>query len=75
MAGKRSTLEQLAEVMEVIQKSSCGVLLQMAGLRFISEILEEEPGQQKMLIKAEDELTIRSVPLCFLGFLLASGVG
>ncbi|KAL8185229.1 UNVERIFIED_CONTAM: hypothetical protein K2H54_043583 [Gekko kuhli] len=57
--GKKSPLEQLAEVMEVIQKSSCGVLLQMAGLRFITEILEEEPGQQKQLIRAEDELAVR----------------
>ncbi|XP_060103999.1 cullin-7 [Heteronotia binoei] len=59
MGGKKSTLEQLAEVVEVIQKSSCGVLLKVAGLRFITEILEEEPGQQKQLIKAENELAIR----------------
>nr|XP_056709368.1 cullin-7 [Euleptes europaea] len=59
VAGKKSALEQLAEVMEVIQKPSCGVLLQMASLRFITDILEEEPGQQKQLVKAEDELAIR----------------
>lgn len=75
MAGKKSPLEQLAEVIEVIQKSSCDVMLQMAGLRFITEVLEEEPGHHKQFIRAEDELAIRSVPWCFLGSLLATGAG
>ncbi|XP_077192738.1 cullin-9-like isoform X2 [Paroedura picta] len=59
MAGKKSTLEQLAEVMEAIRAATSGVLLQTAGLRFITEVLEEEPRQQKPLFRAEEEFALR----------------
>ncbi|XP_054840275.1 cullin-7 isoform X2 [Eublepharis macularius] len=71
VAGKKSTLEQLAEVVEVIQESGCGMVLQMAGLRFITKIMEEEPGQQRQLIRAEDELTIREKTIKMLVELLS----
>ncbi|XP_063158524.1 cullin-9-like isoform X2 [Candoia aspera] len=60
VAGKRSTLEQLEGAMEMIQKSSCDIELQMAGLKFITKILEEEePGQGKQIATAECEFAIR----------------
>ncbi|XP_053169139.1 cullin-9-like isoform X3 [Hemicordylus capensis] len=67
MAGKKSRLEQLADAMEMIQKSSCDIELQMAGLRFITKILEEEeeeeePGQEwkeKKVARVEGELALR----------------
>ncbi|KAH0622789.1 hypothetical protein JD844_025460 [Phrynosoma platyrhinos] len=64
VAGKKSSLEQLADAMEMIQKSSNDMELQMAGLKFIAKLLEEEPGrewQEKQVLKSESELTIRSV--------------
>ncbi|XP_025018754.1 cullin-9-like isoform X2 [Python bivittatus] len=61
VARKKSTLEQLEDAMEMIQKSSCDLELQMAGLKFITEILEEEeePGQGKQIATAECEFAIR----------------
>uniref|UniRef100_G1KZ36 Uncharacterized protein n=1 Tax=Anolis carolinensis TaxID=28377 RepID=G1KZ36_ANOCA len=63
MVGKKSSLEQLADAMEMIQKSSNDMEFQMAGLKFITKILEEKPGQEqqeKQLLKPESELSIRS---------------
>ncbi|XP_008103129.2 cullin-9 isoform X1 [Anolis carolinensis] len=62
MVGKKSSLEQLADAMEMIQKSSNDMEFQMAGLKFITKILEEKPGQEqqeKQLLKPESELSIR----------------
>ncbi|XP_061481451.1 cullin-7 isoform X2 [Rhineura floridana] len=61
LAGKESTLEQLAEALEMIQKSSGDTERQMAGLRFIANILEKEPGQerQEKQVKVGSELAIR----------------
>nr|XP_060610432.1 cullin-9-like [Anolis sagrei ordinatus] len=62
MVGKKSSLEQLADAMEMIQKSNNDVELQMAGLKFIAKILEEKPGQEqqeKQPLKPESELSIR----------------
>ncbi|XP_042302555.1 cullin-7-like isoform X2 [Sceloporus undulatus] len=62
VAGKKSSLEQLADAMEMIQKSSNDMELQMAGLKFIAKLLEEEPGrewQEKQVLKSESEISIR----------------
>ncbi|XP_062980015.1 cullin-9-like [Elgaria multicarinata webbii] len=62
VAGKKSTLEQLADAMEMVQKSSGDMELQMAGLRFITKVLEEEPErerQERHVLKAEEELALR----------------
>lgn len=61
VTGKRSSLEKLADVVEVIQKSSSEVAMQMAGLRFITKILEEEPGQERQILKVDGGPTIRLV--------------
>uniref|UniRef100_A0A670KD48 Cullin 9 n=1 Tax=Podarcis muralis TaxID=64176 RepID=A0A670KD48_PODMU len=47
VTGKRNSLEKLTDVVDIIQKSSSEVALQMAGLRFITKILEDEPGQER----------------------------
>lgn len=53
-------MERIAEVVELIQRSSSEVGLQLAGLRFIIKTLEEEAGRERQVIKPEG-LTIRSV--------------
>lgn len=63
VAGKKSTLEQLADAMELIQKSYSDIELQMAGLRFITRILEKDQETERVSVKAVEELTIRSVLL------------
>lgn len=61
MSGKRNSLEKLADIVDIIQKSSSEVALQVAGLRFIIKILEDEPGQERQIIKVESGPSIRSV--------------
>ncbi|XP_059576354.1 cullin-7 isoform X4 [Alligator mississippiensis] len=58
-SGKKSSLEKIADALEMIQRSSSEVELQVAGLRFIIKTLEEELGQERHLIKIESGLTIR----------------
>lgn len=62
MTGKRNSLEKLTDVVDIIQKSSSEVALQMAGLRFITKILEDEPGQERQVIKVDSGPSVRSVP-------------
>ncbi|XP_039180415.1 cullin-9-like [Crotalus tigris] len=59
VSGKRNSLEKLADVVDIIQKSSSEVALQVAGLRFIIKILEDEPGQERQIIKVESGPSIR----------------
>lgn len=64
VAGKKCVLEQVADALEMIHKSSGDIELQMAGLQFITKTLEEELGQERPNIQAtktEGKLTIRSV--------------
>ncbi|XP_044867648.1 cullin-7 isoform X1 [Mauremys mutica] len=58
-SGKKSSLERIAEVVELIQRSSSEVGLQLAGLRFIIKTLEEEAGRERQVIKPEGGLPIR----------------
>ncbi|XP_025047892.1 cullin-9-like isoform X4 [Alligator sinensis] len=58
-SGKKSSLEKIADALEMIQRSSSEVELQVAGLRFIIKTLEEELGRERHLIKIESGLTIR----------------
>ncbi|ETE66321.1 Cullin-9, partial [Ophiophagus hannah] len=61
VARKKSTVEQLEDTMEMIQKSNCDIELKMAGLKFIIAILEEEEesGQRRQIAIAESEFAIR----------------
>ncbi|KAM3854465.1 cullin-9-like [Vipera latastei] len=59
VSAKRNSLEKLADIVDVIQKSSSEVALQVAGLRFIIKILEDETGQERQIIKVESGPSIR----------------
>uniref|UniRef100_A0A8C8STZ7 Cullin 9 n=1 Tax=Pelusios castaneus TaxID=367368 RepID=A0A8C8STZ7_9SAUR len=53
-------LERVVDVVDVIQRSSSELGLQVAGLRFITKTLEEEAGRERQVIKPEGGLSIRS---------------
>ncbi|XP_053168983.1 cullin-9-like isoform X2 [Hemicordylus capensis] len=74
VTGKRSSLEKLADVVDIIQKSSSEVGLQMAGLRFITKILEEEPSQDRQVIKVDGGPTVREKMVKMLVELLSNQV-
>ncbi|KAJ7341193.1 hypothetical protein JRQ81_005019 [Phrynocephalus forsythii] len=59
VAGKKSLLEQLADATVKIQKSYSDTELQMAGLRFITRILETDHEEERGAASAEEEPTIR----------------
>nr|XP_020652581.1 cullin-9-like [Pogona vitticeps] len=71
---KRGALEKIGDVIDVIQKSGSDVTLQMAGLRFITKILEDEPGQERQLIKVEGGLSVREKMVKMLVELLSNQV-
>ncbi|XP_067389128.1 cullin-9-like [Emydura macquarii macquarii] len=58
-SGKKSSLERIADMVEMIQRSSSQVGMQVAGLRLIIKTLEEEVGRERQVIKPEGGLTIR----------------
>nr|XP_034967052.1 cullin-9-like [Zootoca vivipara] len=74
VTGKRNSLEKLADVVDVIQKSSSEVALQMAGLRFITKILEDEPGQERQVIKVDSGPSVREKMVKMLVELLSNQV-
>ncbi|XP_067389010.1 cullin-7 isoform X2 [Emydura macquarii macquarii] len=58
-SGKKSSLERIADMVEMIQRSSSQVGMQVAGLRIIIKTLEEEAGRERQVIKPEGGLTVR----------------
>uniref|UniRef100_A0A671RTZ3 Cullin-9-like n=1 Tax=Sinocyclocheilus anshuiensis TaxID=1608454 RepID=A0A671RTZ3_9TELE len=47
--GKKSSLEKMGEVVDIMTKSSSDSGLQLAGMKVISKILEEEGPQERIL--------------------------
>uniref|UniRef100_A0A8C1XBN8 Cullin 7 n=1 Tax=Cyprinus carpio TaxID=7962 RepID=A0A8C1XBN8_CYPCA len=47
--GKKSSLEKMGEVVDIMKKSSSDSGLQLAGVKVISKILEEEGPQERIL--------------------------
>uniref|UniRef100_A0A670K5K4 Cullin 7 n=1 Tax=Podarcis muralis TaxID=64176 RepID=A0A670K5K4_PODMU len=74
VTGKRNSLEKLTDVVDIIQKSSSEVALQMAGLRFITKILEDEPGQERQVIKVDSGPSVREKMVKMLVELLSNQV-
>ncbi|XP_016847250.2 cullin-9 isoform X1 [Anolis carolinensis] len=74
MIVKRGSLEKIGDIIDMIQKSGSEVILQMAGLRFITKILEEEPGQERQVIKVEGGPTVREKMVKMLVELLTNQV-
>lgn len=57
--GKKSALEKLGEVVDIMKKSSSDSGLQLAGMKVISKILEEEGPQEKSTLRSDSAQTIR----------------
>ncbi|KAM9241023.1 LOW QUALITY PROTEIN: cullin-9-like [Leptosomus discolor] len=59
--SERGLLARIAAMAEVIQSSSTEVGLRLAGLKHVLKILEEEPGPEQQVGKAQGRLGTRSV--------------
>lgn len=57
--GKKSSLEKIGEVVDMMKKSSSDSGLQLAGVKVISKILEEQGPQEKSIFKTDSAQTIR----------------
>lgn len=57
--GKKSALEKMGEVVDIMKKSSSDSGLQLAGMKVISKILEEEGPQEKSTLRSDSAQTIR----------------
>ncbi|XP_052006826.1 cullin-9-like isoform X3 [Xyrauchen texanus] len=57
--GKKSSLEKIGEVVDMMKKSSSDSGLQLAGMKVICKILEEEGPQEKSNLRSDSAQTIR----------------
>ncbi len=57
--GKKSSLEKMGEVVDIMKKSSSDSGLQLAGMKVISNIQEEEGPQEKSTLRSDSTQTIR----------------
>ncbi|XP_016099203.1 cullin-9-like [Sinocyclocheilus grahami] len=57
--GKKSSLEKMGEVVDIMTKSSSDSGLQLAGMKVISKILEEEGPQERSTLRSDSAQTIR----------------
>ncbi|XP_068796966.1 cullin-9 isoform X2 [Struthio camelus] len=58
-ASKRGSLAKIVDVVDVMQRSSSEVGLRLAGLKHMLKILEEEPGLERQVGKAQGGLGTR----------------
>ncbi|MGH0150091.1 UNVERIFIED_CONTAM: hypothetical protein FKN15_039691 [Acipenser sinensis] len=57
--GKKNYLEKFGEVIDIMKKNSSDVGQQLAGLKFITKILEEDGTQEKIMLRTDSAQTIR----------------
>ncbi|XP_028845070.1 cullin-9 isoform X2 [Denticeps clupeoides] len=57
LQGKK-TLEKLGEVVDIMKKSSSDIGLQLAGMKFIYKLLEEEVPQEKSTVRSDSAQTV-----------------
>ncbi|KAM3863387.1 cullin-9 [Diretmus argenteus] len=69
--GKKTVLEKLGEVVEIMRKGSSDSAQQLAGIQFISKLLEEEGVQERSILRTDSAQTIRDKVLKLLVELLA----
>lgn len=56
--GKKNCLEKMGEVVDIMKKSSSDSGLQLAGMKVISKILEEEGPQERSSVRSDSAITI-----------------
>ncbi|KTF89335.1 hypothetical protein cypCar_00022054 [Cyprinus carpio] len=70
--GKKSSLEKMGEVVDIMTKSSSDSGLQLAGMKVISKILEEEGPQERSTLRSDSAQTIRDKVLKMLVEMIGS---
>ncbi|XP_041107883.1 cullin-9-like isoform X1 [Polyodon spathula] len=57
--GKKNYLDKFGEVIDIMKKNSSDLGQQLAGLKFITKILEEDGTQEKIMLRTDSAQTIR----------------
>ncbi|XP_066553257.1 cullin-9 isoform X3 [Amia ocellicauda] len=57
--GKKNSLEKLGEVVDIMKKSSSDAGQQLAGLKFLTKMLEEEGTQERSTLRTDSAQTIQ----------------
>ncbi|KAM6956528.1 cullin-9 [Aplochiton taeniatus] len=57
--GKKTALEKLGEVVDIMKKSGSEPGQQLAGMKFITKLLEEEGPQERTALRTDSAQTIR----------------
>ncbi|XP_042188686.1 cullin-9 isoform X1 [Callorhinchus milii] len=59
VSGRKTSLEKIGEVVEMMKKSSSDISFQVAGFRFITKMLEEDSSRDKLSLKVDSGLNHR----------------
>ncbi|XP_032876612.1 cullin-9 isoform X2 [Amblyraja radiata] len=59
VTGRKTNLEKMGEVVDIMKKSSCDISLQVAGFKFITKMLEEDNSREKLPLKVDSSLNQR----------------
>ncbi|TRY95392.1 hypothetical protein DNTS_010961 [Danionella cerebrum] len=70
--GKKSSLEKMGEVVDMMKKSSSDSCLQLAGMKVISKILDEEVAQERSTLRSDSAQTVRDKVLKMLVEMIGS---
>lgn len=57
--GKKTALEKLGEVVDILRKAGSEQAQQLAGLLFITRLLEDKGSQEKNSMRSDSAQTIR----------------
>lgn len=57
--GKKTALEKIGEVVDIMKKNSSDSGQQLAGMKFICKVLEEEGPQERSTLRSDSAQTIR----------------
>nr|XP_046214794.1 cullin-9-like isoform X2 [Oncorhynchus gorbuscha] len=57
--GKKTALEKLGEVVDIMKKSGSDPVQQLAGIKFITKVLEHEGPQERSTLRTDAVQTIR----------------
>lgn len=57
--GKKTALEKIGEVVDIMKKSSSDSGQLLAGMKFICKILEEEGPQERSTLRSDSAQSIR----------------
>lgn len=57
--GKKTSLEKLGEVVDILRKAGSEQPQQLAGLLFITRLLEDKGSQEKNSMRSDSAQTIR----------------